>query len=143
MIAVVLIALLSPALLSRCKNSYITSLFRRVLALLRPVDHSRQLRRQNCQAPTSTLPIHVAAAHPSNSSTTYPRGGILHCPQRPLFPRNKVFHFRTTSCIPQALPIMQFNYDYYHQPTSGVGGVAFPSLHFNLSFLVFLGHSHL
>ena len=47
------------------------------------------------------LAILLAAPPPS----TCPHGGSLHCHKRPLPPRHLVFHFPTTSGLPQALPL--------------------------------------
>ena len=121
--------------LQQC-HTYITSRFTQVLALLRPVNPSRRLRRPQRHAPTTPLPLpkrraqfmQVTALHPLPKSTgpylavlphppscstiltaapppssTYPHGGNLP-------PRHLVFHFPTTSRLPQALPLMHHCY---------------------------------
>ena len=57
----------------------------------------------------------------------------------PLPPRHLVFHFPTTSGLPQTLPLMLFTYEYSRHLTSGVGWRWGPRLQFYLSFI---RHSH-
>ena len=86
------------------------------------------------------LVIPILLATPSPSSSTYPHGGSLHCPQRPPTSAPSRFslsnHVRSSSGNPTHTVHLRVLPPPYLR-RKGRGG-----LRFYLSFLVFLRHSH-